>query len=213
MTGALSDDDSVVDGKLVDAQPLQSTSLLAPKYHPGRQDCHHSLADLAHRAIDGIDEAASEIDHAPNKVRVGAAKIEQDRNAVADPVSEDLGVAKLLDDQDVRLNIHGSNSPDGRGVIAARANRCGPRSRRRRLDTTTFDATDGFDPAGLLTSRLDMTRSFSLSIGSRPVVALIFPSDGTPALGTAIQLRLVLGDTLVGIDGIFVDQPEIHQRF
>src|SRR5687767_14672844 len=90
--------ESIVDGQLVHAQPFQPTPLLASEDDPRRQDRNHALADLAHRAVDGVDEAASKIDDAPDKIRVGAAKVEQDGNAIADPVGKDLGVTKFLHD-------------------------------------------------------------------------------------------------------------------
>ena len=205
------EDDSVVDRKLVDAQPFQATTLLAPEYDSGRQDGYHTFADLAHRAVDRVDEAASKIDHAPNQIRVGTAKIEQDRNAVANPIGKDLGVTKFLNDQDVCLHVHGSHGSDRRRIIAARTNCCRPRSRGWRLDPTTLDAANGLDPSSLLAPRLDMTSRLSPGIRSRQLVALILSGRRTAVLGTALGSRISLGRTLIGIDGILVDQPRIHQ--
>ena len=110
---SFSEDDSVVDGKLVDTQAFQTSPLITAECDPGRKDRDHALADLAHRSVDGVDEAAAKVDDPSHQIRIGPAQIEQDRNPIADAIGQDLGVAELLDNEDVGLNVYCSHSPDG----------------------------------------------------------------------------------------------------
>jgi hypothetical protein len=106
-------DDSVVDGKLVDTQAFQTSPLIAAEGDPGRKNRDHALAYFAHRSVDGVDEAAPKVDHPSHQIGIGSAQIEQDGNPIANAVGQDLGVTKLLDNEDVGLNVDCSHGPDG----------------------------------------------------------------------------------------------------
>jgi hypothetical protein len=54
-------------------------------------------------------------------------------------------------------------------------------------------------------------------VGIAPFIVIVVPDRSplgwSPVLGAAVGLRLVIDQTLIRIDRVFVDQAQIHQRF
>jgi hypothetical protein len=104
--------DSVVNRQLVDTQTFQSAPLVTAESDLGRKDGDHPFPDFAHRSVDGVDKATSKVNHSSHQIGVGSPKVEQNRYPIANAIGEDLGIAELLDNQDVGLNVDGAHCPD-----------------------------------------------------------------------------------------------------
>jgi len=100
-------------------EPLldQLRALFGGDLDVARREHEHAVGDALHAAVQGVGQAAGEVDQALGQIGVGALQVQDDRDVVLELVGDLLGVVERLGDDEV--HPHAAVAPAGRRAAPA----------------------------------------------------------------------------------------------